>query len=121
MRALCGAIITAGAVIGLGLTALGIGTRYQYEHRPHEANVAADSPIEPYLVRVSSMDRPLVFCLVFLTCVTIIGLGIAFVGLAYHHHRRFHEMVAAGHIPPYRHAHSASATHADTGVPPPPM
>src|SRR5436305_319642 len=28
MRALCGAIITCGAVIGLGLTALGIGTRY---------------------------------------------------------------------------------------------
>ena len=26
MRALCGAIITAGALIGLGLTALGFGT-----------------------------------------------------------------------------------------------
>jgi hypothetical protein len=34
------------------------------------------------------MDRPLVFVLVFLTCVALIGLGIAFVGLAYHHQRR---------------------------------
>ena len=29
MRALCGAIITAGALIGLGLTAIGLGQRYQ--------------------------------------------------------------------------------------------
>ena len=28
MRAICGAIITAGALIGLGLTALGYGLRY---------------------------------------------------------------------------------------------
>ena len=28
MRALCGAIITAGALLGLGLTAIGFGTRY---------------------------------------------------------------------------------------------
>ena len=33
MRALCGAIITAGALIGLGLTAFGIGTRYQGLHQ----------------------------------------------------------------------------------------
>ena len=30
MRALCGAIIAAGTLIGLGIAALGIGTRYQY-------------------------------------------------------------------------------------------
>ncbi|HEY2154435.1 MAG TPA: hypothetical protein VGH33_02315, partial [Isosphaeraceae bacterium] len=29
MRALCGAIITAGALIGLGLASIGLGTRYQ--------------------------------------------------------------------------------------------
>lgn len=29
MRALCGAIISAGALVGLGLTALGYGLRYQ--------------------------------------------------------------------------------------------
>ena len=38
------------------------------------------------------MDKSLVFILVFLTIVAIIGLGIAFVGLAYHHHRRHHEL-----------------------------
>jgi len=80
MRALCGAIIAAGALIGLGLTALGIGTRYQMEHP------ATDG--QPLLVRLSQMDRPLIFLLVFLTCAAIVGLGIAFVGLAYHHHRR---------------------------------
>jgi len=84
MRALCGAIITAGALIGLGLAALGIGTRYA-------AVQAFDSDGEPTLVRLSKMDRPLIFILVFLTSVAIIGLGIAFVGLAYHHMRRHQE------------------------------
>ncbi|HJZ57644.1 MAG TPA: hypothetical protein VKE74_21935 [Gemmataceae bacterium] len=84
MRALCGAIISAGAMIGLGLTALGIGTRYTRELTP-----AKDD--QPTLVRLSQMDRPLVFILVFLTCAAVIGLGIAFVGLAYHHHRRERE------------------------------
>jgi hypothetical protein len=84
MRALCGAIITAGALIGLGLTALGIGTRYG-------ADPALSKDQEPFLVHVSKMDRPLVFILVFLTCTAIVGMGIAFLGLAYHHHRRHHE------------------------------
>jgi hypothetical protein len=34
-----------------------------------------------------------VFILVFMTATAVIGLGIAFVGLAYHHHRRHHEML----------------------------
>lgn len=119
MRALCGAIITAGAVIGLGLTALGIGTRYQMQQVP-TTEVNGQRVVEPYLVHVSSMDRPLLFCLVFLTCVTIIGLGIAFVGLAYHHHRRYHELMAAGHIPPHRHGPSGLPTPADTGIQSPP-
>ena len=84
MRALCGAIITAGALIGLGLTALGIGTRYSTSH-------ALTPDGDPLLVRMSQMDRPLIFTLVFLTCAAIVGLGIAFVGLAYHHYRRHHE------------------------------
>jgi hypothetical protein len=91
MRAICGAIITAGAVIGLGLTALGIGTRYQIQAVP-TAVVDGKTVYEPSLVLMQQMDRPLIFILVFLTCVAIIGLGIAFVGLAYHHHRRHHEM-----------------------------
>jgi hypothetical protein len=84
MRALCGAIITAGALIGLGLTAVGIGQRYTME-KPFDANG------DPILIHLSRMDRPLIFILVFLTCIAIIGLGIAIAGLAYHHHRRERE------------------------------
>jgi hypothetical protein len=85
MRALCGAIITAGALIGLGMAVLGFGTRYQ--------GVALDRDSEGHVVhlKLSEMDRPLVFMLVFLTSAAIIGMGITFVGLAYHHHRRHHE------------------------------
>src|SRR5436190_3592525 len=83
MRALCGAIIAAGAFIGLGLTALGIGTRYATD---------PGSNAQPLIVKLSQMDRPLVFILVFLTSAAIVGLGIAFVGLAYHHQKRHHEL-----------------------------
>ncbi|HET6574457.1 MAG TPA: hypothetical protein VFG68_12690 [Fimbriiglobus sp.] len=86
MRALCGAIIAAGAFLGLGLTALGIGTRYS------GARVASDTG-EPILVKLSQMDRPLIFILVFLVCAAVIGLGIAFLGLAYHHLRRDREFL----------------------------
>ena len=85
MRALCGSIITAGALIGLGLTALGIGQRYTME-KPFNADG------QPVLVRLSQMDGPLVFVLVFLTAVAVVGLGVSFLGLAYHHHRREREL-----------------------------
>ena len=88
MRALSGAIITAGALIGLGLTALGIGTRYTREFVSQQDG-------EPMLVRLSQMDRPLVFVLVFLTCAAVIGLGITIAGLAYHHLRREREFERA--------------------------
>lgn len=88
MRALCGAIITAGAVIGLGLTALGIGTRYMREYPLTEKG-------ETTIMHLSTMDKPLVFILVMLTAVAIAGLGITFVGLAYHHARREREHVLA--------------------------
>lgn len=84
MRALCGAIVTAGALIGLGLTALGIGTRYG-------GDPAFNSEGQPYLLHLSKMDRPLIFILVFLTCAAIVGVGMSFLGLAYHHSRRHHE------------------------------
>jgi hypothetical protein len=84
MRALCGAIITAGALIGLGLTALGIGNRYQ--------NFARwESAAETHHVKFLEMDTGLIFALVVLSLSALIGLGIAFLGLAYHHHRRQHE------------------------------
>ncbi len=87
MRTLCGAIITAGAVIGLGLTAIGFGTRY------HTGLENTDAQGNPTLLHLYQMDKPLVFILVFLTCVAIAGLGIAFFGLAYHHFRRHHEFL----------------------------
>src|SRR5262245_46508374 len=85
MRALCGAIIAAGALIGLGLTSLGFGTRYQ--------GVLLDRGSEGHVVllHLRDIDRPLIFILVFLTTVAVIGLGIAFFGLAYHHQRRLNE------------------------------
>jgi hypothetical protein len=81
MRALCGAIITAGALIAMGLTAIGIGERYSVI-KPFTDDG------EPTLVKLSKMDRPLIFILVFTTCMAVIGLGIAVAGLAYHHMRR---------------------------------
>jgi hypothetical protein len=98
MRALCGAIIAAGALIGLGLTAQGIGTRYQ--------NFARwESAAETHHVRFLEMDTGLIFATVVLTLALLIGLGIAFIGLAYHHHRRHHEHLrslghGAGTAPP---------------------
>ena len=84
MRALCGAIITAGALIGLGLAALGMGQRYSsvqlYDDEKHLTWV-------PF----HKMDSGLMYTTLFLGLVVIIGLGIAFFGLAYHHHRRHHE------------------------------
>jgi hypothetical protein len=87
MRALCGAIITAGAMIGLGLAAIGFGTRY----RSGLENVDKDG--NPILLHLSQMDKPLVFILLFMTITAIIGLTIAFIGLSYHHRRRHHELL----------------------------
>jgi hypothetical protein len=86
MRALCGAIITAGAMIGLGLTALGIGTRYQ-----NQQTTSGQAPPVMHVFTDPQIDHPLAFALSFLTIMALIGLAIAFVGLAYHHHRRHHE------------------------------
>jgi uncharacterized membrane protein len=79
MRALCGAIITAGAMIGLGLTALGFGIRFQslgaLEHDGHIYGI-------PTMVTI----------LVVLVLTVLIGLGISFLGLMYHQMRRHHEL-----------------------------
>lgn len=87
MRALVGAIVAAGALIGLGLTALGFGQRYALNNPPNTADG------QPVILHLSQMDRPLVFILVFLTCVAVVGLGVMFVGLGYHHLRREREHV----------------------------
>jgi len=84
MRALCGAIIAAGAMLGLGLTALGMGERYSgFRVRDAKGN--------PEYILFNQMDTPLMFITVLLSLVLVIGLGIAFFGLAYHHHHRWHE------------------------------
>jgi hypothetical protein len=86
MRPICGAIIVAGAMIGLGLTAIGFGTRY------HTGLENLDKDGNPILLHLYQMDKPLIFIMVFLTAVAIIGLGIALVGLSYHHHKRTQEL-----------------------------
>ena len=84
MRALCGAIITAGSLIGLGLLSIGIGTRYNFFSQREASGLLEYVPLK-------SLDTALLLCLVVLVICVLIGLGIAFVGLAYHHHRRYHE------------------------------
>jgi hypothetical protein len=84
MRALCGAVITAGALIGLGLTAIGIGNRYS-----GFGLTTTDNRISFY--RFQDLDTALMYILVALTVVLLVGLAVAFLGLAYHHERRLHE------------------------------
>ncbi|HTU88720.1 MAG TPA: hypothetical protein VMF69_01365 [Gemmataceae bacterium] len=99
MRALSGAIITAAALISLGLTAQGIGTRYawvgRYEQPESEATNPSSVKTRPDLkgshVKVHEMDNGLILSLTLAALSLLIGLGITFVGLMYHHHRRYHE------------------------------
>ncbi len=91
MRALCGAIITAGALIGLGLTALGYGIRYQSFGRDMINETTGQ------LYGGPSMSTILIVLLVAL----LIGLGVAFMGLAFHHERRHRERLREfGHEAP---------------------
>ena len=100
MRALCGAIIAAGALIGLGLTSLGIGTRYSNFHRD------LTEP-EVLFVRFRTLDAPLYFSLVFLALVALFGVAMTLLGLAYHHERRLreHDLALKAHLA----AHPAAA------------
>jgi hypothetical protein len=85
MRALCGSIMAAGAFIGLGLAAIGVGMRYQYFSRD-----ASGNPIE---LGWQHMDPALLGILVFLILAALTGIAVAFIGLMYHHHRRHHELL----------------------------
>jgi hypothetical protein len=85
MRALCGAIITAGAMIGLGLTALGYGIRFQG---------TVVNPDTGHLYGVPSLT----VILIVLLLSVLIGLGIAFLGLMYHHERRHLEIHGQRHV-----------------------
>ena len=82
MRPLCGAIITAGGLIGLGLTSIGYGLRFQ------TFGPDAMHPDSHQLYGVPT----LVLILVMLIISSLIGTGIAFLGLAYHHEKRYFEL-----------------------------
>jgi hypothetical protein len=86
MRAICGAVIAAGALIGLGLACIGEGLRYaSYPYHDAEAKLQ--------YVKFHEMDTALIVTFVGLAIMALIGLALAFVGLAYHHQRRHHEMM----------------------------
>ncbi len=95
MRALSGAIITAAALIGLGLTAEGVGTRYAsyYAHKgaATEGTAGREVDLDTSHIKIHQMDNALKVILTVLILSLLIGLGITFVGLMYHHHRRHHE------------------------------
>jgi hypothetical protein len=83
MRALCASIITAGALVGLGLSAVGVGMRYQ--------NLVARDPASITYVKWVQLDTPMMLIIVALLATLLVGLGTTFLGLAYHHERRHNE------------------------------
>jgi hypothetical protein len=99
MRAISGAIITAAALIALGMTAQGIGNRYSQVIRwKSPSGEETTSPtlrtipdIEGSHIKIHEMDNGLKLALTLSVLSLLVGLGITFVGLAYHHHRRYHE------------------------------
>jgi hypothetical protein len=84
MRALAGAILCTGAMIGLGLTAIGFGTRYS-------SLMLKDSRGEFVKLPWRDMDPALVLIMAALMMMMLVGLGLTFLGLAYHHERRHRE------------------------------
>lgn len=103
MRALSGAIIAAAALIALGLTAQGIGTRYSQVIRWTQADGEGATPpsgrtvpdIKGSHIKIHEMDNGLILALTLAGLSLLIGLGITFLGLMYHHHKRFHEHLRA--------------------------
>jgi len=99
MRALCGAIITAGAVLGLGLAAQAFAPRYlalrESQVDPAKYPTLNEKDLDErgkhLRARFHEVDAPLQYIMVFLSAVAVIGLGITLLGLAYHHQRRHHE------------------------------
>ena len=84
MRALCGAIMAAGAFIGLGLTAIGVGMRYNHNFEE---------------MHWQKLDPALLVIIVLLVLAGLTGIGVAFMGLMYHHHRRHVELHGHHHPP----------------------
>ena len=117
MRALSGAIITAAALIALGLTAQGLGTRYAWVERWKSASgeettapsLRRTPDFEGSHVKIHEMDNGLKLCLTLSVLAVLVGLGITFVGLMYHHHRRYHE-----HLRTYGPTGATSSHHVTT-------
>lgn len=82
MRALCGAIVTAGALIGLGLTSIGFGLRFQG---------LGPGIVHPETHQLYGIPT-LVLIIVLLVIGLLVGVTVTFIGLAYHHERRFREL-----------------------------
>ena len=121
MRALCGAIIAAGALIGLGLAALGVGQRYGELSRPDAAgnvllreckgddNFSRGVPTKDNgvaYVKFFEMDRGLTVTITALILALLVGVATAFIGLAFHHHRRMQEMAYLRHQATGVHTHT---------------
>jgi hypothetical protein len=85
MRALCAAIVSAGALIGLGLSAIGVGTRYQ------SLVSVGREPAGITFVKWGQLDTPMMLIIVVLLAVLLAALATTYVGLAYHHERRHFE------------------------------
>ncbi len=86
MRAICGAVIAAGAFIGLGLTSIGEGLRYaSYPYHDGDGHLQ--------FVKFHEMDTALIAVFVGLAIMAVIGLILSFIGLAYEHHHRHHELL----------------------------
>ena len=86
-------------MIGLGLTAMGVGTRYAsyYAYTASEGGkerpaLRGEPDFEKSIIKIRDLDNPLKVCLAGSLLTGLVGLGITFVGLAYHHHRRHHEL-----------------------------
>jgi heme/copper-type cytochrome/quinol oxidase subunit 2 len=107
MRALCGAIITAGALIGLGLATLGVGLRYANHFHYDSGNARFDD----IWVHFFQMDTALVIAMLVLLITLGVGLATAFLGLAFHHERRHREhLIATGQYPHHRPLETPRAT-----------
>jgi hypothetical protein len=93
MRPLTGAALTFAALVGLGLTAVAAGSRYQ-DYESHDAQG------DPQWVKFRDTDTALVAAQTVLLLTLLAGVATTFVGLAHHHHRRDHEFLRQyGHLP----------------------
>jgi hypothetical protein len=76
-------------LIGLGLAAMGLGMRYQ--------NLVVEDPTKLVYLKWVQLDTPMMLIIVVLLLSLLIGLGLLYLGLAYHHERRHFERQRGHH------------------------